>query len=115
MFSGDPGLYLLDAANTHHARMTTKSVSSFSCVRLFVIPWTVTHLAPLSMEFSRQEHWSRLSCFPPGDRSDPGIKPRSPVLQADSLLFEPPGKSLKMSPRGAKCYLGVELGMNALE
>ena len=30
--------------------------------------------------------------FPsPGDLSDPGIEPRSPALQADSLLSEPPG------------------------
>ena len=31
---------------------------SLSCVRLFVTPWTVTHQAPLSMEFSRQDYWS---------------------------------------------------------
>ena len=40
------------------------SVSLFSqlqsCVWLFVIPWTVAHQAPLSMEFSRQEYWSVL-------------------------------------------------------
>ena len=29
---------------------------SLSCVRLFVIPWTVAHQAPLSMGFSRQEY-----------------------------------------------------------
>ena len=29
---------------------------------------------------------------PPGDFSNPGIEPRSPALQADSLLSEPPGK-----------------------
>ena len=28
------------------------------CVRLFVILWTVTHKASLSMEFSWQEYWS---------------------------------------------------------
>ena len=48
--------------------------------------------APLSMEFCRQEYWSGLPCSPPGDLPDPGIKPRSPVLQADSLPSEPPGK-----------------------
>ena len=33
--------------------------------------------------------------FPsPGDRPDPGIKPGSPALQADSLPSEPPGKSI---------------------
>ena len=44
------------------------------------------------MEFSRQEHWSGLPFPSPGYLSDPGIKARSPVLQADSLLSEPPGK-----------------------
>ena len=47
---------------------------------------------PLSMGFSRQEYWSGLPCLPPGDLPDPGIKPRSLALQADSLLSEPPGK-----------------------
>ena len=42
--------------------------------------------------FSRQEYWSGLPCPPPKDLSNPGIKPRSPTLQADSLLPEPPGK-----------------------
>ena len=48
--------------------------------------------APLSMEFSRQEYWSGLPFPSPGDLSDPRIEPRSPALQADSLLSEPPGK-----------------------
>ena len=56
-------------------------------------PWTVACQAPLSMGFSRQEYWNGLPCPPPGDLPNPGIKPRSPTLQADSLLFEPPGKS----------------------
>ena len=55
-------------------------------------PWTVARQAPLSMEFSRQEYWSGLSCLPPRDLPDPGIKHGSPALQADSLLSEPPGK-----------------------
>ena len=38
-------------------------------------PWTVAHQAPLSMEFSRQEYWSGLTCPPPGDLPDPGIEP----------------------------------------
>ena len=56
------------------------------------IPWTVVHQAPLSMEFSRQEYWSGLPCPSPRDLPDPGIKPGSPTLQADSLPSEPPGK-----------------------
>ena len=57
---------------------------SFSRVWLFVTPWTVALL--------RQEYWSGLPCPPPGTLLNPGIEPRSPALQADSLLSEPPGK-----------------------
>ena len=46
----------------------------------------------LSMGFSRQEHWSGLPFPSPGDLPDPGIKPGSSALQADSLLSEAPGK-----------------------
>ena len=58
----------------------------------FVTPWTVAHQAPLSMGFSRQKYWSGLPCPPPGDLPDPGIEPKSPALQADSLPCEPAGK-----------------------
>ena len=40
--------------------------------------------------FSRQEYWSGLPCPPPRNLPNPRIKPRSPALQADSLLSEPP-------------------------
>ena len=59
-----------------------------------MIPWTVACEAPLSMEFSRQEYWNGLPFLSPGDLSNPGIKPESPALQADSLPSEPPGKPL---------------------
>ena len=49
--------------------------------------WTVAHQAPLFMEFSRQGYWSGLPFPIPGDLSDPGIKPTSPALQADSLTL----------------------------
>ena len=43
------------------------------------------------MEFSRPEYWK--GYFPsPGDLPNPGIEPRSPALQADSLLTDPQGK-----------------------
>ena len=48
--------------------------------------------APLFMGFSRQEYCSRLPCPPPGDLTNPEIKPRSPTLQANSLPAEPQGK-----------------------
>ena len=44
------------------------------------------------MDFSKQEYWSELPFPPPGDLSDPGIKPKSTALQAGSLLSEPPRK-----------------------
>ena len=62
-----------------------------SCLTLET-PWTVAPQAPLSMGFPRQEYLSGLPFLSPGDLPYPEIKPRSPVLQVDSLLSEPPGK-----------------------
>ena len=45
---------------------------------LFLKVWTVALQAPLSMGFSRQEHWSGLPCPPPGDLPNPGIGLVSP-------------------------------------
>ena len=42
--------------------------------------------------FSRQESWSGLPCPPAGGLPNPGMEPRSPAPQADSLPTEPPGK-----------------------
>ena len=52
--------------------------------------------ASLSMEFSSQEYWSGLPFPSPGDLPNPGIKPGSPSLQADSLLSEPSGKPINI-------------------
>ena len=54
-----------------------------SRLRLFATPWTVAYQASPSMGFSKQEYWSGLPFSSPGDLPDPGIKPRSPALQAD--------------------------------
>ena len=64
--------------------------SHSASVWLFVTPWTVAHQSLLSMEFSRQEYWSRLSFLSPGDFPDPGIQPGSPTSQADFLSSKPP-------------------------
>ena len=61
-------------------------------------PWTVACQAPLSMGFSRREYWSGLPFPSPGGHPNPGIEPRSPALQADSLLIEIQG-SVKVSVR----------------
>ena len=57
---------------TQHYKSTKCVLSCFSRVRLCVTPWTVAHETPLSMEFSRLEHWSGLSCPLPGDLPNPG-------------------------------------------
>ena len=51
----------------------------------FATPWTVARQAALSMGFSRQAYWSGLPFPSPGDLPDPGIEPKSPTWQADSL------------------------------
>ena len=71
---------------------SSSSVQSLSRVQLFETPWTVACHAPLSIEFFRHQYWSELPFLSPGDLPDPGIEPRSPALQVDSLPSEPPGK-----------------------
>ena len=63
-----------------------------SHVWLIATPWTIACQASLSMEISRQEFWNGLPFPFPGDLPKPGTEPRSPALQVDSLLSEPPGK-----------------------
>ena len=58
---------------------------------LFGTPWAVAHQALLSMRFFRQEYWRGLPFPSPRNLHCPGIEPRSPTLQADSLMSEPPG------------------------
>ena len=55
-------------------------------------PWTIAHQAPLSMGIlqARILEWGAMSYS--GDLPNPGIKPRSPTLQEDSLPSDPPGK-----------------------
>ena len=80
---GHSGMGLLD-----RVVMTLSSEwKSLSRVQLFVTPWTVQ-----SMEISRPEYW-RGEPFPsPGDLTNPGVEPRSPALQVNSLPAEPQGK-----------------------
>ena len=54
------------------------STQSLSHVPLLATPRTVAHLAPLSMDFSRQKYWSGLAFPPPGNLPKPGIEPQSP-------------------------------------
>ena len=51
-------------------------------------------ILPGSMGFFRQEYWSRLPFPPPGNLPDPGIEPKSPALQADSLPLSHQGNPI---------------------
>ena len=57
-------------------------VHALGLVQLFAALWTIVFQAPLSMEFSRQEYWSKFPCHLPGDLSDSGIELASLVSLA---------------------------------
>ena len=80
------------ATNIHSCIYMCVCIVTQPCptVQLFAILWTVVLQAPLSMKFTRPEYWSGKSCPSPGDLPNPGIKPWSPALQADSPSSEPP-------------------------
>ena len=70
--------------------MRQNVVNAYYCVLVTQLCLTLSPCqAPLSMELSRQEYWSGLPCSYPEDVPDPGIEPRSPALQTDSLPTEP--------------------------
>ena len=81
--------------HTYSTRMYIVTLFLCACVlscythgQLFATLWTVTHQAPLSTGFSRQEYRSGLPCPSPGDCPNPGIEPMSPeapALQEGSL------------------------------
>ena len=73
-------------------------------------PWTVARQASLSMGFSRQEYWSGLPFPSPGDHPDPGIKPESAALQADSLPSEPQGSPYNVILFSNKKKLSADMG-----
>ena len=87
--------YVWGYGGHNHSFIPWSKVKSLSRVWLFVTPWTVAYKPPLSMEFPRQEYWSGLSFPSPGDLPGPGIEPRSPTLQADTLPSEPPVKPIQ--------------------
>ena len=66
-------------------------MQSLSHGQHFVIPWAIQ-----SMDFSRVEYWSGLPFPSPGHLPNPGVQPRSPTLQADSLPAEPNIATIKL-------------------
>ena len=81
----------------------------------FVTPWTAAHQAPLSMIFSRQGYWSGLPFPSPGDLPNPGIKPGSPALRADSLLTELQGKPCLIKVLTFSCCVTLTKFLNLSE
>ena len=81
----------------------------------------MAHEASLSLEFSRQEYWSGVPFSSPGDLPNPGIEPRSPALQVDSLLSEPSEKPKNtgvgsLFPSSGKLpHPGIQTGSPALQ
>ena len=83
----------LSYTHTHtHIYIYTYICESESCS---VMSDSATPITIQSMEFSRPEYWSGLPFSSPGDLPNPGIKPRSPELQVDSLPAEPQGKPIR--------------------
>ena len=98
-----------EATFEHKVKVKMKSLTH---VLLFATPWAVAYQTPPSIEFSRQEYWSRLPFLSPEDLPDPGIKPRSPALQADALPSEPllkilSSKWVNLSRSNAKKVKGI--------
>ena len=76
-------------AHTHVHALSRSVMSNFLWP-----PWTVAHQAPLSMQFSKQKYWNKLSFPTPRDLPDPGIEPASFASSALAGIFfatEPPG------------------------
>ena len=80
---------------------------SMKMLYLFATPWTVACQAPLFMGFSRQIYCNGFPCPPPVNLFDPGIELESPTLQADSLLFKPPGKPVYPASVPSHCIQDI--------
>ena len=92
-YLGSPALKVLPLIYTIFNMKESESVSH-SVLSDFDTLWTVVLQPPLPMGFSWQEYWSGLPFHSPGDLPDPGTKPGSLALLADSLLPEPPEKPI---------------------
>ena len=74
----------------------------FSHIQLSATPWSITLLAPLSAEFSKQEYWSGLPFPMPGGLPDPGIE------RLFLHLLNLQEDSLPLSHQGSSCILQAE-------
>ena len=93
--------------------ITQQELEPFSISGSFATPWTVGHWAPLPVEFSRQEHYSGLSCPFSRDLPDPRTEPGSPALQADSLPSEPAGKPPQIQGQAVLVPRGCDVRLSS--
>ena len=93
-WEGNPKKGIMGIHITDSLCCTPKANTTLSNNHVYTL-WTVVHQAPLSMGFSRQEHWSGLPCPSPEDLPDAGIKPASRWVSCTAgkiFTSEPPGK-----------------------
>ena len=86
-------LQFLSLRNGDTTEDIRRCYTMFSCVQLFVTPWTVAGQAPLSLWFPRQEYWGGLPFSSPGDLPHPGTEPVSlthPALAGRFFTTETP-------------------------
>ena len=79
-------------SRAHQANLLSMVYAVLSCVWFLATPWVLARQAPLSMEFSKQQYWNWLPFPPPGDLTNPGIKPVSPALTDRFFILAPPWK-----------------------
>ena len=82
---------------------TNFMLSHFSHFWLGATLWTIAYQALLSMALSGQEYWTGLPCCPPGDLSDPGTEPVSPMSPALAGGFFTTGTNMgsPIEPQGS--------------
>ena len=109
-------LHLIFIASFNRHFFHIFKISLFMCVcaqscPILCNPIDLACQASLSMKFSRQKYWSGLPFPSPGYLPDPGIEPRSPVLQADTLTYEPPGNDTGEAAEGRNTFFRNEMQM----
>ena len=90
-------------------------LSRFSRIQLFETLWATACQAPLSTKFSRQEHWSELSCPPPRDLPHPEMEPKSLTFPAlTGRLFTTSASRTRNQARSPQVTFNFDFGNDSL-